>query len=466
MKQIKPFLLIPILFLLITVFNFSCQKDLVKDNILSEESTVASGKKPDDPGFADNDMVMYWNDKASIVLGAAMPQPSRTRYFAIIQIAVHDALNNIKPKYQRYALLNERTQFASPDAAVASAAYWAIKGLNREGSFPVDTWYNESLATIPDGESKELGKILGKHAAEAIIANRANDGFTQTILTSLTPPNGTHPGEYRSTVTAVNWVPTQTQFGFRVFYNWGTVTKPYVIESNQQFRPAGPITINSNEYTTDFNEVKTKGARVGGIRSAEEEKIAKFWSENRPSILWNLFVREAIENKKLDAWKTARLFALMHVCMAESINSQFNAGYHFYFWRPETAIRLAGTDGNSDTQADAGWLPFLSESPTSASGPVPGYPNGFAAYGGTTAEILRLFFGSDETSIDISTTNIHPAVTLPKPSFQYSNFSQAARDNSLSLVYAGWDFRKSALDGEEMGRQIANYVFTHAFREE
>ena len=464
MKQIKPFLLISILFL-ITVVNFSCQKEVVKDNVISEESTAASGKKPDDPGFADNDMVMYWNGKAGIVLGAAMPQPSRTRYFAIIQIAVHDALNNIKPKYQRYALLNERTQFASPDAAVASAAYWAIKGLNRQG-FPLDTWYNESLATIPDGESKELGKTLGKHAAEAIIANRANDGFTQTILTSTVPPNGVNPGEYRSTVTAVNWVPTQTLFGFRVLYNWGTVMKPYVIESNAQFRPAGPYAINTNEYTEDFIEVKTKGARIGGIRSSDEEKIAKFWSENRPSIIWNDIVRKAIENKKLDAWKTARLFALMHVCMAESINSQFNAGYHFYSWRPETAIRLAATDGNSNTQADAGWLSFLSESPTSVSGPVPGYPNGFAAYGGTTAEILRLFFDSDETSIDITSTTTNPLVPEPKPSFHFSSYSQAARDNSLSLVYSGWDFRKSALDGEEMGRRIAAYVFNHSFKEE
>ena len=464
MRQIKTLPLMTILLSLIIVWNSSCQKDVTGDSVMSEEPTTATGKKPDDPGFAENSMVMFWNEKTAIVLSAAMPQPSRTRYFAIIQIAVHDALNNIKPKFERYSLF-ERSQHANPDAAVASAAYWAMKGLNRQG-FPLDTWYNESLATIPDGESKELGKTLGRLAAEAIIANRANDGFTQTILTSTFPPNGVNPGEYRSTVTAVNWVPTQTQFGFRVLYNWGTVTQPYVIENNQQFRPGGPYAVTSNEYTTEFNEVKIKGARVDGIRSSEEEKISKFWSENRPSIIWNLFVRKAIENKKLDAWKTARLFALMHVCMAESINSQFNAGYHFYSWRPETAIRLAGTDGNNDTQGDAGWLPFLSESPTSASGPVPGYPNGFAAYGGTTAEILRLFFGSDETSIDITTTNTHPAITEPKPSFQYSNFSQAARDNSLSLIYSGWDFRKSALDGEEMGRQIANYVFTHAFREE
>ena len=171
--------------LLLNVFAFAmliiiagCQKEDTKTPAISEEQTSASGKKPIDPGFAGNDMVMYWNDKTATVLGVGMPQPYRTRYFAMIQIAIHDALNNIKPKYERYALLNERTKFASPDAAVASAAYWAIKGLNRQGSFPVDTWYNESLAIIPDGESKELGKSLGKHAAEAIIGNRANDYTT------------------------------------------------------------------------------------------------------------------------------------------------------------------------------------------------------------------------------------------------------------------------------------------------
>jgi len=444
---------------------WSCKKEASTKSLQLDEQAAALAKKVDN-GFAENDMVMYWNDKTDTVLGVGMPQPYRTRYFAMIQIAVHDALNNIKPKYQRYALLNERTQFASPGAAVASAAYWAIKGLNRQGSFPVDTWYNESLATIPDGESKELGKILGKHAAEAIIANRANDGFNQIILNSLTPANGINPGEYRSTVTAVNSVPTQTLFGFRILHNWGTVLKPYVIESNQQFRPAGPYAINSHEYTIDFNEVKTKGARVGGVRTAEEEKTSRFWSENRPSYLWNIFVRKAIENKKLDAWKTARLFALMHVCMAESINSQFNAGYYFYSWRPETAVRLAANDGNTDTDADAGWLPILSETPTSVSPSVPGYPNGFAAYGGTTAEILRLFFGSDETSIDMTTTTTNPAVPAPKPSFHFSTYSQAARSNSLGMIYSGWDFRKSVLDGEEMGRRIAGYVFSHHFKEE
>lgn len=449
---------------LITLSNISCKKELPQDIDNSNEAGLSS-RQPDNPGFAENDMVMYWNEKAATVLNTGFTQPARTRVFARIQVAVHDALNSIKPKYERYAF-HEKEQHANPDAAVASAAYWIMKQTTLPGNFPIDQWYNESLATIPEGESKELGKDLGKRSANALIANRANDGFAQLIINSSTPPNGTNPGEYRSTLMAANWVPTQTLLPFRNVPNWGTVMRPWVIESNQQFRPASPYAVNSNEYAADFNEVKSKGARVGSTRNADEEKIAKFWSENRPSFLWNSIVRKSIENKKLDAWKTARLFALMHVAMAESISSQLNAAYHFYSWRPETAIRLAATDGNDNTGGDPNWLPFLSEAPIFVTPPVPGYPNGYAAYGGTTAEILRLFFGSDQTSIDITTTNTNPAVVEPKPSFHFSRYSQAARDNSLSMIYSGWDFRKSVIEGEEMGRQIASYVFTHAFRPE
>lgn len=451
-------------FFLLFLILSSCQKDTTE--WVSEENKSASshGKKPNNPGFATNEMVLYWNEKAALVLNPGFTQAPRTRVFARIQVAVHDALNSIKPKYERYAF-HEREQHADPDAAVASAAYWMMKQTILVGNPPLDQWYNESLAMIPDGESKELGKELGKRSANALIANRANDGFTQVISASPNPPNGINPGEYRSTLAALNWVPT-TLSPVRIVANWGTVMKPWVLENNHQFRPAGPYAVSSNEYTADFNEVKSKGARVGSTRTPEEEKISQFWSDSRPSYMWNNFVRKAIENKKLDAWKTARLFALVHVSMAEGITSQLNAAYHFYSWRPETAIRLAATDGNDQTTGDLNWLPFLSETPTFVTPFAPGYPNSYAAYGGTTAEILRLFFGSDETSIHMTTTTLNPLVPDPKPSFHFSSYSQAARDNSLSMVYTGWDFRKSALDGEEMGKQIANYVFNNHFRED
>jgi hypothetical protein len=405
---------------------------------------------------------MYWNEKMITVFAGPRNDAARTRYFAIIQIAVHDALNNIKPKYERFAL-NDREQFADPDAAVASAAFWAIKGLNQQGNFPIDTWYAERLATIPDGESKELGKTLGKKAADAIIANRANDGFTQVILSSAFPDDGDDPGEYRSTLPSAN--PALNLPHTKATPNWGIVVKPFVLQSNDQFRPAGPYPVNSPEYLNDYNEVKQKGASVASTRTAEEETLAKFWSDIRKPMVWNNFVRNIIATKKMDAWKTARLFALINTAMADGVSAALEAKYHFYYWRPETAIRLGDSDGNPNTEGDATWLPSIIALPNAnplrhAYTPaVPEYPSSFAIDGGTIRALLHSFFESDEISIDFTSE------TLPGVTLHYSSIAQAANDNSLSKIYAGWYFRKAVVDGEETGKQIADYVINNSFRE-
>lgn len=201
MKQYSKLLTGNILVLIVIIS--SCHKE-TEQQFSTEPSSVnhSQGNQPDDPGFADNDMVIFWNEKAAEVLNPVFTQPPRTRVFARIQVAVHDALNAIKPKYETYAF-HEREQHANPDAAVASAAYWILKQTTLSGNPPLDQWYAESLATIPDGESKESGKAVGKRSADALIANRANDGHSQIIVTSTTPANGTNPGEFRSTLTAI-----------------------------------------------------------------------------------------------------------------------------------------------------------------------------------------------------------------------------------------------------------------------
>jgi len=289
MKAIKTLGLCAVIFTFIAILNFSCKKEVTHDPSAVEEATTTNESKPDDPGFAENDMVLYWNDKASLVLGRPMPQPRRARLFAITQIAVHDALNAIKPKFQRYAFKDIREQFANPDATVASAAYWVIKGLNIQGTFPIDNWYNESLSLIPDGESKELGKVLGKQSADAIIANRANDGLTQEISSSPLPPDGDDPGEYRSTLPYSN--PVLNLPHTKLHINWGVVVRPFVITSNDQFRPAGPFALNTEAYLQDYNEVKSKGAMVGHTRTPDESALLLFWSEIRPSLIWNSLAR-------------------------------------------------------------------------------------------------------------------------------------------------------------------------------
>lgn len=460
MKQIKFSSRHAIILMFVNIFIFSCKKEIVPDQLNVEEQTSSAVKKPVDPGFVENDMVIFWNQKASDVLANFNPPPAQSRLFAMVQIAVHDALNSIKPKYERFALLNERVKDADPDAAVASAAYWTLKGLNQGAGFPMDDWYTASLATIPDGGSKELGKTLGKKSADAIITNRSNDGLAQA-LAAVAVPDGTVPGAYRSTLPYSN--PALGLPKVKALPNWGTTLKPFVVLSNDQFRPSGPNPVNSAGYVQDFNEVKEKGARVNHTRTDEETEIGFFWIE-KSTIGWNRFARNAIANKKMDAWKTARLFALMNVALIDAISGAFEAKYHFFYWRPETAIRMAD-DGNPNTTDVSDWLPSALEIPNANplmnayTPPHPDYPSAHSAYGGAAAEILKLFFGTDNSSVD------QTSPTLPGVTRHYSSFSQAARDNALSRIYIGYHFRKTCLDGEEQGKQIANYVFNHSFKE-
>lgn len=445
---------------LLVFLVISCKKELAPDEVIKSNQTGDLQYGTARLGQVDNTMVLYWNEKIMSVLPVHTNPGSDGRHFAMIQIAIHDALNSIVPKYACYALKNERYQFADPDAAVASAAYWTIKGLNLQGNLALDTWYQESLGTVADGPAKEQGKILGKKAADAIISNRANDGYNQVAFVSLFPLNGTVPGAYRSTLPASN--PALNLPQLRFVSNWGTVIKPFMLQSNSQFRPAGPNPVNSIAYVNDYNEVKAKGALIGSTRTEQETTIKNFWADIRQHLVWNIYVRKILEVKKEDAWKTARLFALIHSGMADGASAMFEAKYHFYYWRPETAIR--GDDSNPNTASDPGWLPsgVLRVAPDpllNAYNPgVPEYPSG-SILGSVTGKILQHFFETDQVAVQLN------SLVLPGITLNYNRISEVINDNSMCKIFAGWYFRKSVEDGDEMGRQIADYVFNNFFTE-
>ena len=65
MKQIEFSLQTVIFLTFLALWNFSCKKEITPELQFREEPGAASGKKPLDPGFAENNMVMYWNDKTA-----------------------------------------------------------------------------------------------------------------------------------------------------------------------------------------------------------------------------------------------------------------------------------------------------------------------------------------------------------------------------------------------------------------
>ena len=123
-------------------------------------------------------------------------------------------------------------------------------------------------------------------------------------------------------------------------------------------------------------------------RTDDQTEIARFWYESSP-LQWNRITRTVATAEGLDLWESARLLGLLNLALTDGYIGGFETKYHYRFWRPVTAIRLADIDGNPATTPDPTWTPLL-ETPA-----VPDYDSGHSVEGGAAAEVLKRFFGTD-----------------------------------------------------------------------
>jgi len=189
--------------------------------------------------------VITWNAHAGAAALAACIAPlddplHESRMYAIMHIAIHDALNAIDRRSQPYAYRGHAHAHTSPQAAVAAAAHDTLITAIRQvpAPFPqscrdagvarVEADYAAALAAVPDEREKARGVAVGKAAAAAVLAARAGDG-SDTTLADTSYRQGTRPGEYRFT--------PGTAFAFAP--GWGDV-RPFTLRSADQFRPAPP----------------------------------------------------------------------------------------------------------------------------------------------------------------------------------------------------------------------------------
>jgi hypothetical protein len=444
----------------------SCQKETNNSNssVTTEPASIAGlNNNGNHFGNISPEMVMRWNDAASYVVvrtlqliaAPRIPPFRESHYYAMVNLAIHDALNNIVPKYKSYAL-NARDKDADPDAAVAQAAHDVIAFFFGKLNPPAnntpqaiqDSIHNllaQSLSSIPNGEAKTKGIALGIAAAHAIIQNRTNDG-SATAVFAIT--QGTLPGEYRST-------PPFTVSGFYDSPGWGNVIT-FGIQNSTQFAVPPPYPINSAEYTADYNEVKRLGCStctgVNG-RTQDQENIAKFWVESS-ALGWNKVAKAIMAQKNLDAWKTARLFSLLQMSVADAYIACLKAKMIHFFWRPFTAIQLGDNDGNPNTAGDPTWQVLVTPIP-----PIADHPSAHAAAGGAAAELLKQYFDKDNFNFS------YESISLPGNPRSFTSLTQAARENSLSRIFVGYHFRKACMDGEALGNSVGSWIATHSLQE-
>jgi hypothetical protein len=374
--------------------------------------------------------VLRWNQVANETSAAANTDPlTESRVFAILHLAVHDALNAVESRFESYGEPFAAAKPASAEAAAAGAAHAVLTALLPASGAAFDAARDRELARVADGAARRNGLEAGRRAAEAILAARRTDGADAT--TPYQP--GTRPGDYR---------PTPPDFTPAFLTHWGRV-RPFALETSAQFRPEAPPAPGSERARQEMGELERVGGQARFERTEEQSEIARFWYENSTQG-WNRIAREVAATRGLDAWESGRLLALVNVAMADGFIAGFEAKYHFNYWRPATALRENGAPD---------WLSYL------GTPPVPDHPSTHTVLGAAAAAVLARSFGTDLVSFSTTSGAPYPGITR-----RFWSFSEAARENGASRILAGIHFPSAVEAGYRQGDAVGAWAFERILR--
>lgn len=419
------------------------------------------------------DAVSHWSARSEAYMTGGPPYQGRTK--AMVQIAVHDALNAIARRYVTYASVPAIYDGGAPEAAIASATYNVL--VNMESAPPgwpaltqaqrasLTSEYETYLAGLHacvglPANCVAIGQAAGEAAAAAIRDLRANDGATAAHPPYAQPAA---PGAYQPTPNPTGDPSTCTAGtpGAPQFEQWSRVA-PFSINSASQFRADMPemFDLTSDAYARDYDEVKRLGrcdAERTGHRSAEQSLIARYHPGG--GLIGSAVLRDILAQGgyTFDLWQLAQVFALLNMAQHDANVAVFDTKYTYRFWRPVTAIRAGDTDGNAATERDSGWLSYL------ATPPYPDFTCGLTTGVGAGAEVLRRWFGTDflAWTRTVRSTAPAPAVDITR---SYTRLSQATDEAVDARVLGGMHFRTGCVHGVRQGEKVGRFVIQHELK--
>jgi hypothetical protein len=390
-------------------------------------------------GFVRGNPVLEWNQIfIDTLIATNTANSSSPRLGAIVHTAMFDAYNGIDRRYTSVLVHGRAPHGASRRAAVIAAAYTALIGLFPSRQFELDASYAVSFGTQSDddgdgGQSRERGIAWGMEVAQAVLAWRANDGFSTTYPAFA---GGLAVGQWRPVAPATSMSAQSLAFA-----------DMFVLASNSEFQPPPPRTLASATYADDFTAVKALGRKTGSTRTEEQTGLAPFW-EGNASVHWNQAANQIAGANHLSMSDATRLLAVLNIAMADTAFTIWSAK-RFYgaiptevTWRPVTAITLAATDGNPNTDPDAGWLPLV------ATPSHPEYPAGHPGLNGAAATVLLRHFSDRQTF----------TLTTGQTSQTYSSITHARSDGNNARVWGGMHYPSTVTISSAVGSAIARQV--------
>ena len=381
------------------------------------------------------DVVTDWNAITNALVANDVGNNPRLRTLAMVHVAMSDAINTVQNRYARVVAKVPPAPGASAEAAAATAARQILTQIYPKQKAKIEEAYAASLKAIPDGAAKTEGIKLGIEVAEAVQADRANDG-TNT------------PDIYRPHAAPGAYVPTTPPL-----WEQYARAKPWVLKSADQFRPGPPPALSSADWARDYNEVKSLGGTKSTARTAAQTEAVKFWGNVNFGPAWQAAARELAIKNEMPLADCARLFALLNMGLANAYILNWDAKYTYNFWRPVTAIRNGDQDGNDATERDAAWTSF---NPTPMH---PEYPSQATYNAVTVSAVLESVFGPLK-AIPFTATDVRDA----KRTRQFASLADMAEEQKNVRVWGGVHYRFAIRASEDVAPKAAAYLIENTLK--
>ncbi|HYP26021.1 MAG TPA: phosphoesterase [Blastocatellia bacterium] len=434
-------------------------------------------------------VVLEWNQAAlQAVRETRLGPPMVARALAILHTAMFDA-------WAPYDAVAVGTQFGgelrrppeerdSPTKAKAMsfAAYRVLSDLfpsrvavfnelmSRQGHDPANT---STDTTTPEG--------IGNVVSSAILSFRHGDGSNQ--LGDLNPGAYSDYTGYRPVNTPdkiidpERWQPLRLPNGtVQTFLvpQWGLVT-PFALVSGSELRPKAPAAFSSPTYRSQAEALVRISAKLGD----REKAISEYWSDGPASATppghWILLAEFVSERDDHNLDKDVKLFFALSNGLMDASIACWDAKRFYDYVRPISAIRFlfrgqtilawAGPFQGTKRIRGEDWQPY--QVPSFVTPPFAEYVSGHSTFSAASAEILKLYTGSDffgaMAVIPAGSSLIEPgAVPSEDVLLSWATFSEAAAEAGLSRRFGGIHFEDGDLRGQQLGREIGARVWAKA----
>jgi len=372
-------------------------------------------------------------------LGASVPENAlRTQVrTTIAQLAMFDAVNAVlEGPYRPFASRPVAAPGASPEAAAIRAAYIVARNEFPTKTAEIDSAYSASIGRVAaSADAIARGVLVGEAAANAVLTARAGDHRDDPELEGYTPGSGSGV-----------WTPTPPAFANPQTPFLRFVT-PFGYDDPARFRPRPPRALDRRIYAIDYNEIKDLGRAGETSRTAEQSATALFWSPSATA-LWSANVRSLAGS--MDLLTAARFEALGLAAATNALIACWDGKYTYMFWRPVTAIRAGDTDGNSSTDPDPAWTPFI------VTPAHPEYPAAHTTVGGSVLGFYTVFFGTDRFPLAFAGNG--GAIR------HYTSVEEVHAEEGNARVWGGMHWRSSTEAGTHLGSRVGRYTATHLLK--